>query len=138
MSETPRRRYRVRLRRAVAGSFLAAATAASAIGLAAAPALAVPPAVVAGLDSLDSSDSSDSSDFSDSSDYEARTLILGTRPGSSPHVVSAATAGGAISSAERLAGVRADLDRAVLLRLVTPEQADGFYAQIERRVAAGL
>ncbi|MDN4610647.1 hypothetical protein [Arthrobacter burdickii] len=129
MSTNPRRRYRVRLRRAVAGSFLAAAAAASVAGLAAAPALAVPPAVVAGVDS---------SDFSDSFDYEARNLILGLRPGSSPNAASTVTVGGEPSSADRLAGVRADLDRAVLLRMVTPEQADGFYAQIERRVAAGL
>jgi hypothetical protein len=129
MSTNPRRRYRVRLRRAVAGSFLAAAAAASVTGLAAAPALAVTPVVVAGVDS---------SDFSDSSDYKARDLILGLRPGSSPNAASTLTAGGATSSADRLAGVRADLDRAVLLRMVTPEQADGFYAQIERRVAAGL
>ncbi|MHA7178866.1 hypothetical protein ACX80J_01995 [Arthrobacter sp. MDB2-24] len=132
MSTTPRRRYRVRLRRAVAGSFLAAAAAASVAGLAAAPALAVPPAVAAGVDSADSADSLDSSG------YEARDLILELRPGSSPNAASTVTAGGATSSADRLAGVRADLDRAVLLRMVTPEQADGFYAQIERRVAAGL
>ncbi|MHA7279296.1 hypothetical protein ACX80H_06040 [Arthrobacter sp. MDT2-2] len=129
MFTTPRRRYRVRLRRAVAGSFLAAAAAASVTGLAAAPAFAVPRAVVVG---------SDSSDFSDSSGYEARDLILGPRPQLSPDVASTVTAGGATSSAERLAGVRADLDGAVLLQMVTPEQADGFYAQIERRVAAGL
>ncbi|MHA7287126.1 hypothetical protein ACX80I_12670 [Arthrobacter sp. MDT3-44] len=134
MSTTPRRRYRVRLRRAVAGSFLAAAAAASVTGLAAAPALAFPPAVAAGVDSADSSDA----DSLDSSGYEARDLILGLRLGSSPNAASTVTANGATSSAERLAGVRADLDRAVLLRMVTPEQADKFYVQIERRVAAGL
>ncbi|MHA7240002.1 hypothetical protein [Arthrobacter sp. TMS1-12-1] len=91
MTETPRRRYRVRLRRAMAGSFLAAATAGALTGVGAAPALAAPASVVAPT-----------------------------------------------SAQERLAGVRADLDNAVLLRLVTPEQAGGFYAQIERRVAAGL
>jgi hypothetical protein len=132
MSTNPRRRYRVRLRRAVAGSFLAAAAAASVTGLAAAPALAVTPAVVAGVAYADSSDSSDSSD------YDARDLILGLRPGSSPKAASTVTGGGETSSADRLAGVRADLDQAVLLRMVTPEQADRFYAQIEGRVAAGL
>jgi hypothetical protein len=129
MSTNPRRRYRVRLRRAVAGSFLAAAAAASVTGLAAAPALAVTPAVVAGVDYAD---------YSDSSDYDARDLILGLRPGSSPKAASTVTGGGETSSADRLAGVRADLDQAVLLRMVTPQQADRFYAQIEGRVAAGL
>ena len=39
---------------------------------------------------------------------------------------------------ERLRAVRAELDDAVALRLVTAGQADSFYAQIERRVAAGF
>ncbi|WP_104180788.1 hypothetical protein [Arthrobacter sp. B0490] len=125
MSETPRRRYQVRLRKAVAGSFLAAATAATLTGFTAAPALAVPPRVLAAS--------------ADTTDYEASDIILGLDSASSVTVASpiAVTTPGP-SSGERLAGVRADLDRAVLLRLVTSEQADGFYAQIERRVAAGL
>ncbi|WP_104166507.1 hypothetical protein [Arthrobacter sp. SX1312] len=125
MTGTRRRRYRVRLRRAVAGSFLAAASAASLAGLTAAPALAVPPAVTAPSDSTRS---------------DASDLIPGVHLGEAG-VASwgAAAAGVTVPSAqERLAGVRADLDTAVLLRLVTPEQASGFYAQIERRVAAGL
>ena len=60
MSETPRRRYQVRLRRALAGSFLAAATAASLTGFTAVPALAVPLRAVA-----------------TASDYEASDIILG-------------------------------------------------------------
>ncbi|MDQ0735886.1 hypothetical protein [Arthrobacter agilis] len=125
MSETPRRRYQIRLRRAVAGSFLAAATAATLTGFTAAPALAVPPRVQAVS--------------ADTTDYEAGDVILGLDSAAAVTVASPlAVAGVAPSPAERLAGVRADLDRAVLLRMVTPAQADGFYAQIERRVAAGL
>ena len=125
MTGTRRRRYRVRLRRAVAGSFLAAASAASLTGLTAAPALAVPPAVVVPTDSTAG---------------DAPDLLPGVHWGSvGVESWGAATAGITVPSArERLAGVRADLDNAVLLRLVTPEQASGFYAQIERRVAAGL
>ena len=44
---------------------------------------------------------------------------------------------GASLSSERLEGVRADLENAVGMGLVTAEQAKGFYAQIERRVASG-
>ncbi|MFJ6001101.1 hypothetical protein [Arthrobacter sp. NPDC092385] len=121
----PRRRYQVRLRKAVAGSFLAAATAASLTGFTAAPALAVPLRVV--------------SASPDSTDHEAGDLTLGLdSPSSVTPAAPVAATTGLESSEERLAGVRADLDRAVLLHLVTPEQADGFYAQIERRVAAGL
>ncbi|MEG9249166.1 hypothetical protein V6S67_13855 [Arthrobacter sp. Soc17.1.1.1] len=125
MSETPRRRYQIRLRKAVAGSFLAAATAATLTGFSAAPALAVPPRVLA--------------TSTDTADHEANDIILGLDSASSVTVASSiAVATPAQSSTERLAGVRADLDRAVLLRMATPGQADAFYAQIERRVAAGL
>jgi hypothetical protein len=41
------------------------------------------------------------------------------------------------SSSERLEGVRADLENAVGMGLVTTEQAKGFYAQRERWVASG-
>ncbi|WP_043440457.1 hypothetical protein [Arthrobacter sp. L77] len=123
MTGTTRRRYRVRLRRAVAGSFLAAASAASLTGLGAAPALAVPPAVIAPAGSTDST-GSDAPD------------VLPDVESASVGFPSAAVV--AATPQERLAGVRADLDRAVLLHLVTQEQATGFYAQIERRVAAGL
>ena len=41
------------------------------------------------------------------------------------------------SARDRLEGVRADLENAVGMGLVTAEQAEGFYAQIERRVASG-
>jgi hypothetical protein len=120
----PRRRYQVRLRKAVAGSFLAAASAASLTGFTAAPALAAPLRVV--------------SASPDSTDHEAGEITLGLDSSSSIAPAAPVTATtGLESSEERLAGVRADLDRAVLLHLVTPEQADGFYAQIERRVAAG-
>lgn len=121
MTGTRRRRYRVRLRRAVAGSFLAAASAASLTGLSAAPALAVPPAVIAPTDSTGSG---------------APGLILDVESASVGFPPAAVVA--VATPQERLAGVRADLDKAVLLHLVTPEQATGFYAQIERRVAAGL
>ncbi|WP_105033022.1 hypothetical protein [Arthrobacter ruber] len=125
MSEMPRRRYQVRLRKAVAGSFLAAAGAASLTGFTAAPALAVPPRVVA--------------TGTDTADYEAGDIILGLDSAAAVTVASpVAVTSSTPSAEERLAGVRADLDQAVLLRMVTPEQADGFYAQIERRVAAGL
>ncbi len=140
MTYPRRRRYRVRLRRAVAGSFLAAATAASLTGFTAAPVLVAPPRPVA-----------------ESSDYEAGDITLGLDSAApvsvaspvavaspvsvtSPITVASpfAVASGTTSSEERLAGVRADLDQSVLFRMVSPEQADGFYAQIERRVAAGL
>ncbi|MHA7208816.1 hypothetical protein [Arthrobacter sp. MDT1-65] len=125
MSETPRRRYQIRLRKAVAGSFLAAATAATLTGFTAAPALAVPPRVLTAS--------------ADTADHEASDIILGLDAASSVTVASPiAVTTLAPSSEDRLAGVRADLDRAVLLRMVTSDQADGFYAQIERRVAAGL
>jgi hypothetical protein len=114
MTDPPRRRYRVRLRKALAGSMFAAAAAASLTGLAAAPALAAPPRTM-----------SASSTIVDDAHGPAAPLLA-------DHPV------GARASAERLAGVRADLDRAVLLRMVTPDQADAFYLQIERRVAAGL
>lgn len=128
MTYPRRRRYQVRLRKAVAGSFLAAATAASLTGFTAAPALVAPPRPVA-----------------ESSDYEAGDITLGLDSAApvsvAPPVTVAspfAVASGTTSSEERLAGVRADLDQSVLFRMVSPEQADGFYAQIERRVAAGL
>ncbi|WP_434993468.1 hypothetical protein [Arthrobacter sp. Ld5] len=125
MTESQRRRHRVELNRAVAGSFLAAATAASLTGLTAAPALAVPPSVITPVDSTDG---------------DAPDLLLGAAPASGDTAPGGAAASEVpvTSEQERLAGVRADLDNAVLLRLVTPEQAAGFYAQIERRVAAGL
>ncbi|WP_299166978.1 hypothetical protein [uncultured Arthrobacter sp.] len=41
------------------------------------------------------------------------------------------------SSADRLEGVRSDLRNAVGMGLVTAEQAEGFFVQIERRVASG-
>lgn len=41
------------------------------------------------------------------------------------------------SSSVRLQGVRADLQNAVEMGLVTADQAKSFYAQIERRVASG-
>ncbi|WP_394248153.1 hypothetical protein [Arthrobacter pityocampae] len=121
MTDMPRRRYRVRLRRVMAGSFLAAATAASLTGVAAGPALAAPSSVIAPTGSTGSTDSTDG---------DARDLLSGV-----PAVIAEVPAA---TSQDRLAGVRADLDTAVLLRLVTPEQAGSFYAQIERRVAAGL
>jgi hypothetical protein len=124
MSQTPRRRYRVRLRRAVAGSFLAAAVTASLSGLAAGPALAVPPRPVAAS--------------SGHADFEASDTMPGLDPLTSMLVESPVATSAGPSAGERLAGVRADLDRAVLLSMVTPEQANGFFAQIERRVAAGL
>ena len=43
----------------------------------------------------------------------------------------------ASSSSDRLKGVRSDLENAVGMGLVTADQAKGFYAQIERRVASG-
>ncbi|TKV29398.1 hypothetical protein FDK12_00135 [Arthrobacter sp. NamB2] len=122
MPDPRHRRYQVRLRTAVAGSFLAAAAAASLTGATAAPALAVPPRAVAA-----------------DVDHEAGDITLGPDPASSVTVASpVAVASGTTSAQVRLAGVRDDLDQAVLMRLVTPEQADGFYAQIERRIAAGL
>ncbi|KQO03717.1 MULTISPECIES: hypothetical protein [unclassified Arthrobacter] len=138
MLETARRRYRVRLRRAVAGSFLAAASAAALSGMAPVPALAVAPSSVI-----------ETSDLAESPDYDTDGLVRGFDTGSTvglavpaplvlagPAVAGSANAGP--TAAERLAGVRSDLDQAVLLRLVTSEQADGFYAKIQRRVAAGL
>ncbi|WDF32750.1 hypothetical protein PTW37_12920 [Arthrobacter agilis] len=122
MSETDQPRHPVRLRRAVAGTFLAAATATSALGFAAAPAQAAPPVLAASA-----------------TDYDAGDVLLARDAAPRAGARSAvATATGAPSSTERLAGVRAELDQAVLLRMVTSQQADGFYAQIERRVAAGL
>ncbi len=82
------RRYRVRLRNAVAGSLIAAA---SLTGVGAAPSVAA-----------------------------SSTLTLPQDP-----------------TADRLEGVRADLDNAVGMGLVTAEQAEKFYGQIERRVASG-
>jgi hypothetical protein len=110
MPDPHRRRYRIRT--ALAGSFLAAAAAASLTGFAAAPASAASsiPAFSAG-----------------------RGDLLGSVGNGGAGATPAATA-----ARERLAGVRADLDQAVLLRMVAPDQADVFYAQIQRRVAAGL
>ncbi|MBE0011722.1 hypothetical protein [Arthrobacter sp. AET 35A] len=96
MTSKPRVRYQVRVRHAVAGTFLAASSAVSITGLSAIP------AVAAGASS------------SVEVTYEAS------------------------ASAERLAGVRSELDHAVALGSVTTAQADAFYAQIERRVNAGL
>ncbi|WP_309071230.1 hypothetical protein [Arthrobacter sp.] len=39
---------------------------------------------------------------------------------------------------DRLEGVRTELENAVALGLVTADQAGSFFAQIERRIAAGL
>jgi hypothetical protein len=55
----------------------------------------------------------------------------------SPTVTRPEEPEGASSSSGRLEGVRADLENAVGMGLVTTEQARGFYAQIERRVASG-
>jgi hypothetical protein len=121
MTDPRRRRYRVRLRKALAGSMFAAAAAASLTGLTAVPALAAPPRTM--------SASSTVVDDDDAHDFAAPLLAdlqLADLPVGGP------------ASAERLAGVRADLDQAVLLRMVTSDQADAFYLQIERRVAAGL
>ncbi|NOJ61713.1 hypothetical protein [Arthrobacter sp. 260] len=96
MTSKPRVRYQVRVRHAVAGTFLAASSAVSITGLSAMP------TVAAGASS------------SVEATYEAS------------------------ASAERLAGVRSEMDNAVALGLVTTSQADAFYAQIERRVNAGL
>lgn len=128
MPDQPRRRYRVRLRKALAGSVFAAATAASLTGFGAAPALAAPTRVV-----------SASSAYADDAARGLNDVVLGADTVSSAGGADlTTTAYPATSDGERLAGVRADLDRAVLLRLVTSEQANAFYAQIERRVAAGL
>lgn len=102
MTSKPRVRYQVRVRHAVAGTFLAASSAVSIAGLSAMP------AVAAGASS------------SVEVSYEA--VEISTSP----------------ASAERLAGVRSELDHAVALGSVTTAQADAFYAQIERRVNAGL
>ncbi|MBG6181652.1 hypothetical protein [Arthrobacter sp. CAN_A1] len=96
MSTKPRVRYQVRVRHAVAGTFLAASSAVSIAGLSAMPAAAAGPSSAVGV----------------------------------TYQMSA--------SAERLAGVRSELDDAVALGSVTASQADAFYAQIERRVQAGL
>ncbi|MHA7277849.1 hypothetical protein [Arthrobacter sp. HLT1-21] len=96
MSHKPRVRYQVRVRHAVAGTFLAASSAVSIAGLSAMPAVASGPSSMVEVT------------------YE--------RPG----------------SAERLAGVRSELDDAVAFGSVTASQADAFYTQIERRVYAGL
>ena len=141
MLETARRRYRVRLRRAVAGSFLAAASAAALSGMATAPALAVAPSSVI-----------ETADVAESVAYDTNGVVHGFDTGSTVGLTApalpalpviagpavAGIAGAGPTAAERLAGVRSDLDQAVLLRLVTSEQADGFYAQIQRRIAAGL
>jgi len=104
-----RRRYRIR--RALAGSFLAAAATASLSGVAAPAASAAPPS---------------------SASSSVQGLLL------PPEALREALVSAEVPGSERLAGVRAELDQAVLLRLVTPEQANRFYAQLERRVAAGL
>ncbi|PVE14713.1 hypothetical protein [Arthrobacter sp. Bz4] len=96
MSSKPRVRYQVRVRHAVAGTFLAASSAVSITGLSAMPAAAA----------------------------NMSSSVQVSYP------VSA--------SSERLAGVRSELDHAVALGSVTADQADAFYAQIERRVNAGL
>lgn len=85
------RRYRVRLRNAVAGSLIAAA---SLTGVGVVPSVAASPTV--------------------------------TRPQEREP-----------SSSDRLDGIRADLRNAVGMGLVTADQAERFYAQIERRVASG-
>lgn len=101
-------RPRYRVRRAVAGSFLAAAAAVSLAGVVPASAREAPPVDVDASSEVISGDDADAA-------------IRGTG-----------------AAAARLAGVRAELDDAVLFRLVTSEQADDFYGQIQRRVAAGL
>ncbi|THJ66500.1 hypothetical protein E8P82_08565 [Arthrobacter echini] len=124
MTRTPRRRYRVRLRSAVAGSFLAAASVTSLLGVGAAPAPAAASEVI-----VQSPDQVDD-------EISNRTRQLDNAPTVGARVPLLVAAGR--TSSERLAGVGADLDRAVLLQLITPEQAGGFYAQVERRVASGL
>ncbi|KNC19400.1 hypothetical protein AC792_06620 [Arthrobacter sp. RIT-PI-e] len=109
MTDRPRRHYRIR--RALAGSFLAAAAAASLSGV---------PAQAADASPLTSVSDPAPDTLTESS--AERGPLAYTAP----------------SPQARLDGVRSELDQAVLLRLVTPEQADGFYAQLERRVAAGL
>ncbi|WP_155849576.1 hypothetical protein [Arthrobacter sp. H20] len=95
MSSRPRVRYQVRVRHAVAGTFLAASSAVSITGLSAMPAVAA-------------------------------------------HASSVEVSYPVSADAERLSGVRSELDHAVALGSVTNDQADAFYAQIERRVNAGL
>lgn len=127
MTTPPRRRYRVRLRTALAGSILAAASATSLLGVGTAPALASTARVT--VESPEHVDEVPG-------DRVARGEVASSVGPASTGSTSLATIGR--TSDDRLAGVEADLDRAVLLRLVTPEQASGFYAQMERRVAAGL
>lgn len=95
MSRKARARYQVRVRRAVAGTFLAASSAVS----------------ITGLSSM---------------------------PASAANMSSVAVSYPVSASSERLAGVRSELDHAVALGSVTADQADAFFAQIERRVNAGL
>ncbi|WP_323959183.1 hypothetical protein GC088_11665 [Arthrobacter sp. JZ12] len=41
------------------------------------------------------------------------------------------------AASARLDGVRADLENAVSMNMVTADQAERFYAQLERRILAG-
>lgn len=124
MTTSPRRRYRVRLSTALAGSFLVAASTTSLIGVGTAPALASTSRVTA-----ESTEHVDE-ESNDRLEWVKAAPTVGT---ATTFLVTVGR-----TSNDRLAGVEADLDQAVLLRLVTPEQASGFYAQVERRVAAGL
>ncbi len=110
MSTSQRARYQVRVQKAVAGSFIAAAAAASIAGLTAGPASAAP---VQQLSSF--------------------TVDVGA----SEEVRQSPTSTGATGPQVRLRAVRAELENAVALRLVTSSQAEKFYAQLERRIAAG-
>jgi hypothetical protein len=143
MPQTPPTGPRVRVRRLVAGSFIAAFSAVSSAGLAAAPA-------EAGTNRAGTSVSPAAPHHQSWTPSGAASFAgAGASAGSVPPVSTPEVKGSVLralpvrgralpASSGRLQAIRAELDGAVALRLVTAEQADGFYAQIERRVAAGL
>jgi hypothetical protein len=102
-----------RLRTAAAGSVLAAVSI-TGVGAAAAPASAA----------------------------ELRSFLAPLeRPGAAGPAVSDTGDGGAdrqTSAEGRLLGIRQDLANAVAWGSVTQQQADGFYAQMQSRIARGL
>jgi hypothetical protein len=138
MPQTPPNRHRVRVRRLVAGSFLAAVSAASAAGLAAVPAEAeTGPSEVAV--SSPASPDTESRTSPAAGAFPLRPEVSAASVSMEGFVpVPALRAPVSPTPSERLRGVRAELDGAVALRLVTAEQANSFFTKIERRVASGL
>lgn len=112
----PRRTNLVRLRSIAAGSVIAAVSVTGVGAAAAAPAQAA-----------------------DLRSFFSPLQLTGETPAAGAHAQASVSLAGTAAAAEnRLRGIRSDLANAVAWGSVTQAQADGFYAQMQARIARGL